>query len=230
MAASWLHPPVDLRVRPRHRRLPQHSRACMCDMRIAAAHVSVQLSYPPSHPFDGRWYLQARDPDHDREQVQEHQEALFRRRDPDEQGDERHEPARRVRGDAGRRGAASLEAAWREARDGAAAEGMEGKGGCGFEEFVVRGLGRGEGGEDAAVDGSEGKRMKSTDKRCCRYSSYALATEGPQTTAHACNVNISSFGTLLASGAGAGVTGGAGTGVRAAGVGRESACCARSSP
>ena len=75
-----------------------------------------------------------------------------------------------------------MEAAWREARDGAAAEGMEGKGGCGFEEFVVRGLGRGEGGEDAAVDGSEGKRMKSTDKRCCRYSSYALATEGPQTT------------------------------------------------
>ena len=130
----------------------------------------------------------------------------------------------------GRRGAASFEAARREAREGAAAEGTEGKEGCASDEVEVRGLGRGEGGEDAAVDGSEGKRMKSTDKRCCRYSSYALATEGPQTTAHACNMNISSFVTLLAGGAGAGVTGGAGTGVRAAGVGRESACCARSPP
>ena len=43
----------------------------MSDMRIAAAHVSVQLSHPPSHPFDGRWNLQAGDPEQDREQEQE---------------------------------------------------------------------------------------------------------------------------------------------------------------
>ena len=57
MAASWLHPPVEQRVRPRPRHLPQHVRACVCDMRTAAAHVCVQLPWPHSHPFPRRCSL-----------------------------------------------------------------------------------------------------------------------------------------------------------------------------
>ena len=124
----------------------------------------------------------AQGPEDHREQEQEPREALFQRLEADERVLDSSQRALRGGGEAGKRGAASFEAARREAREGAAAEGTEGKEGCASDEVEVRGLGRGEGGEDAAVDGSEGKRMKSTDNRCCRYSSYVLATEGPQTT------------------------------------------------
>ena len=81
------------------------------------------------------------------------------------------------------------EGAGRVARQGAAAEGMEGKGRSAVERSVVGGLGRAGGGKHAAADGSAAnaqERARFSDSPCF---SCALASEGPRMPEHAPSAN-----------------------------------------
>ena len=146
MAASWLHPPVEQKVRPQPRPLPQHARACVCDMRTAAAHVCVQLPWPHSHPFPRRCSLSLKVLKIIESKSKNPKELSFN----DEMlTNESSSSIDELAGEAGRRGRGEqrrFAGAGRKAREGAAAEGMEEKRGCGSEEAVVRGPGRAAGG------------------------------------------------------------------------------------